>query len=121
MLLFAGWKKSGGSTRRINPVNLLCNLVFQRLACLEYGDSCGGNFNSFLGSGVAAHASFASLGLKAAKADQLNLVTSSQSVGDGIDGCVNGLFGVFLGNAAFLGDFIDELGLVHDSSSFHVK
>ena len=92
---------------------LLCGLFLQRLAGLEDGDGGSGDLDGFLGFGVAAHAGFALLRLKTAEANQLDLVALAQCVSDGVKGGGDGLLGVLLGNAAFLGDFRDQFGLIH--------
>ena len=68
---------------------LLYDGVLQSLAGLESGQLGSGNFNSFLGAGVAADASFTSLNLENAETGHIHLVALNQALGDAVDGGVD--------------------------------
>ena len=53
--------------------SLLRNVILERLADLERGDTGSGDGDLFLGSGVAADAGGALLDLEGAEADELDL------------------------------------------------
>ena len=98
----------------IQPHKLLGDLVLQSLASLENGNAGSGNLDGFLGSGVTAGTSFTLLGFEAAETNQLDLIAVCQSVSDGVDGSVQSLFSVLLGQAGLNGHFCDEFSLVHN-------
>ena len=92
---------------------LFCSLLLEGLAGLEDGDGGRRDLDGFLRLGVAAHARLALLRLKAAEADELDLVALAQRFRDGVERGGDSLLGVLLGHPALLCDFRDQFGLIH--------
>ena len=97
----------------IQQKKLLCNCVLKGLAGFESGNTGCRDADLFLGSGIAAYASIALLGLKRAKTYELDLVALNKSFGNCFESSVDCLLAVFLGKTSFCCNSSNEFGFVH--------
>ena len=82
--------------------SLLRNVILERLADFERGDTGSGDGDLFLGSGVAADAGGALLDLEGAEADELDLLALGKSLSNGLENGVDSLLADLLGSADLL-------------------
>lgn len=92
----------------------LANLLLQLLARLEGGNTPGSDLERLSGFGVACGAGFPLADEEGAEADQGDGLLLFERFGDIVEDRGDRAGGGALAQAAVLGDFLNQLGLVHE-------
>jgi hypothetical protein len=85
----------------------------QPLPGLELGLSGGGDLHGLAGTGIAAFSGCAVSDIEGAKPGQTDIVALSQSIGNNIEGAIDGTGSVRFGDAGGGGNGGDEVGFVY--------
>ena len=89
------------------------NLVLQCFTGFEGGSLGGLDLDFCTCPRIAGGTGGALFDIKGAEADQLNLFAFCQRTADGVNLCVESLFGILFGDLGFVGQCIDQFTFVH--------